>query len=328
MSYAILRTKKISSSSLGGMTSHIGRTRETPNADPELTPNNKVISGVGAKEALQGIRERLKGVEALTGRKVRKDAVVAIEVMQTASPAFFEGKNSEEIQVWANQNIIWLKNHFGTDNVLSATLHLDETTPHIHAIVFPQNSKGRLCAKDWLGGADKLSAMQDSYAQEMDLFALERGKKGSKARHIEIREWYGKGLQALKDRFINLYQSASKLQETIVADIETGKAYQVLDPFTANSIKQIQDFKIEKKLHKKGFGYEIIQQVLIDFLNVCPNDFFIKKAKSIKDLNDFEVGLGESFKNEIIFPGMVKSTREPARELHKKEQSKGFEIGD
>ena len=89
MSYAILRTKKISSSSLGGMTSHIGRTRETPNADPELTPNNKVISGVGAKEAMQGIRMRLKGVEAQTGRKVRKDAVVAIEVMQTASPAFF-----------------------------------------------------------------------------------------------------------------------------------------------------------------------------------------------------------------------------------------------
>lgn len=327
MSYAILRTKKISSSSLGGMTSHIARTRETPNANPEITPNNKVLAGTDAKEAMQGIRMRLKGVEAQTGRKVRKDAVVAIEVMQTASPAFFDGKNSDEIQIWASQNIIWLKKHFGADNLLSATLHLDETTPHIHAVVFPQNSKGRLCAKDWLGGAEKLSAMQDSYALEMDSFALERGKKGSKARHMEIREWYGKGLQALKERFINLYQSASRLQETIVADIETGKAYQVLDPFACNVIKQIQDFKIEKKLYKKGFGFEVMQQVLVDFISVNPSNFFLKREKNKADLNVFEVGLGDSFKNKIALP-TIESTREPARELHKKDKSKGFEIGD
>ena len=83
-------------------------------------------------------------------------------------------------------------------------MHLDETTPHIHAVVFPENAKGRLCAKDWLGGADKLSAMQDSYARSMEGLKLERGVKGSKARHMDIRQWYGKGLQALKDRFINL----------------------------------------------------------------------------------------------------------------------------
>ena len=112
-----------------------------------------------------------------------------------------------------------------------------------------------------------------------------------------------------------------------MADIETGKAYQVLDPFACNAIEQIQKFKIDKKLYKKGFGFEVIQQVLIDFLNVC-RMIFLKKAKSMKDLEDFEVGLGESFKIKINFPTTVESTREPPRELHKNEKSKGFEIGD
>lgn len=325
MSYAILRTKKISSSSLGGMTSHIDRTRDTPNANPELTPHNEVLAGTEAKEAMQGIRGRLKAIETQTGKKVRKDAVVAIEVMQTASPAFFEGKTPEQVREWGQANVKWLKEHFGSENVLSATLHIDETTPHIHAIVFPQNSKGRLCAKDWLGGREKLSAMQDSYAVAMDSFSLERGKKGSKARHMDIKDWYGKGLQALKDRFVNLFQSAKKLEEIIVSDLTNGRAYHVLDPFACNVIAQLNSFRTEQKLHRKGDRWDTFQKVVLDFVDVNPDNFFPKREKGKVDLNKYEAGLGDSFKERIKLP-QIESTREPARKLHEKD--KGFGIGD
>lgn len=89
----------------------------------------------------------------------------------------------------------WLKSHFGADNVKSATLHLDETTPHIHSMIFPKNEKGRLCAKDWLGGAEKLSAMQDSYALAMQGLELERGKKALKLAIWRLKNGMAKGFK-------------------------------------------------------------------------------------------------------------------------------------
>ena len=44
-----------------------------------------------------------------------------------------EGKLDE----WCQDNMNYLKKTFGEENLVAATLHLDETTPHIHASVIP-----------------------------------------------------------------------------------------------------------------------------------------------------------------------------------------------
>jgi len=123
-----------------------------------------------------------------------------------------EGKLDE----WSNDNIKWLQDTFGKENVVSAVLHLDEKTPHIHAAVVPivtgerrkakeknkqENEQGkkryrkkdtnssRLCADDIMT-KDNLKLFQDTYAEAMAKYGLQRGIDGSEARHISTPQYY------------------------------------------------------------------------------------------------------------------------------------------
>lgn len=128
-----------------------------------------------------------------------------------------EGKLDE----WCEDNIKWLQDTFGKDNVVSAVLHMDEKTPHIHATVVPivsgerrkerekkkwetkpEQGKStrkkyrkkpadtvRLCADDVMT-RENLKYFQDSYAETMQKYGLQRGIKGSDARHISTPQFY------------------------------------------------------------------------------------------------------------------------------------------
>jgi FtsZ-binding cell division protein ZapB len=114
---------------------------------------------------------------------------------------------------WCKDNVDWLKKTFGADNLVSAVLHLDEKTPHIHATVVPivagerrkakiekpaegkkkykkkNPNAARLCADDIIA-RDKLTDCQDSYARAMEKYGLKRGIEGSEARHITTQQYY------------------------------------------------------------------------------------------------------------------------------------------
>jgi hypothetical protein len=112
-----------------------------------------------------------------------------VEHLLTASPEYFEGLHDAERWTWAKKSLQWAKQRYGEDNVVSATLHLDEKTPHLHIAVVPLVN-GKLNARHLFGGREKLSSMQDDYAKAMEGFGLERGVKGSKAKHIDIQKFY------------------------------------------------------------------------------------------------------------------------------------------
>lgn len=189
MAKAIFRTKKLKSrGNIGGMGKHVARARETPNADPAV--KNFVLIGTGDQLADYDNRMADLGIE-----RVRKNAVLAVDHMLTASPEWFvdwdkEGKQLDrgKLKKWAAANVAWLQKNYG-NNVVSATLHLDEQTPHIHAIVIPE-VEGKLNARALYGGREKMSAWQDNYAQAMAPLGLERGKKGSKAKHQTVKKYY------------------------------------------------------------------------------------------------------------------------------------------
>ncbi len=83
--------------------------------------------------------------------KVRKDSVRAIKFMLTASPGWFEKATKEQFEQWQEANVDWLKTKYGEANLVSAVLHVDEQTPHIHAHIVPITADGRLSAKDLIG---------------------------------------------------------------------------------------------------------------------------------------------------------------------------------
>jgi len=219
MAYAILRTAKHRSArSVGGMGRHMNRTRPTPNADETARHRNATYTpGDGwvrwseraPRSLSEQLSERLADFKA-RGGKLRKDSVLAVELMLSASPDWFKTASREQTQEWLRRNVAWIEDTFGRDNVLQVTLHLDETTPHLHAFVVPEiemvETRGRkpkagspaaakapkpaLAASHWLDGRAKLGELQDRYAAAMAPMGLERGLKGSGARHRTIRSYY------------------------------------------------------------------------------------------------------------------------------------------
>lgn len=185
MSHAILRIDKFKSwSAISGSGAHTYRIIETKNADPAKAHLNR--TGIGTKgDVLGDVKRRVSEVTA----KPRSNAVLAIELLLTASPTWFVGKSDAEVNAWARANIDWLRDTFGKENVVHAVMHCDESTPHLVAYVVPEKA-GRLNARAITGTPELLSCMQTSYADAMAKFGLERGLMGSQAKHQTVKDWY------------------------------------------------------------------------------------------------------------------------------------------
>jgi len=149
MPYAILRTKKLKSmGALARSARHTYREQDTPNADPSKIHLNEAAGKIGANEIVQALEMLLPG-------KRRRDAVIAIEYMITASPEAFQrhgGTLGDYGSGYFEDALEWLWDRHGSKNVITVVIHQDELTPHMVAYVLPKTADGRLCARDFLGG--------------------------------------------------------------------------------------------------------------------------------------------------------------------------------
>lgn len=181
MAFAILRTAKLKTmGNISASLSHNYRTRETLNADPQLTPSNS-----HNQETATTAREAIK---ALIPDKHRSDAVLCVEYLITASPEYFDGgKTGDE---YFKKALEWLEEKHGKENVAAVSIHRDEKTPHMVAYVVPLDEKGGLNAKKYLGGRTAMSKMQTDFAKAVKSLGLERGIEGSVAKHTTIKEYY------------------------------------------------------------------------------------------------------------------------------------------
>lgn len=174
MAKAILRIEKVHSWEVSGRGAHNHRTKPVDNADPAKTHLNKLL--IGTTHLRSDIQTRIK--EGYKGEsKIRKDAVLACEMVLTASPDFFENLPEERFQEWIETNINFAKNRYGSENVVNAVLHCDELTPHLHIMIVPLTADGKkLNQKAVFGGPRDLSGLQTDYANEVAKYGLERGK--------------------------------------------------------------------------------------------------------------------------------------------------------
>lgn len=137
--------------------------------------------------------------------KIRKDAVTHYNMILGGSherldELFQESRAMMEngipmdrtpIGKWAMDNYLWLAEKAGgAENIVTFCLHLDETTPHIHATICPMYN-GRLNSKKFIDGPQGLRILQTEYAEKVSRkWGLERGIKGSKAKHQTMAEFY------------------------------------------------------------------------------------------------------------------------------------------
>lgn len=184
MAYAIMRAKKLASmGSVAASMQHCYRERETHNADQERTPDNQHLFAKSTDEAMGKLR-------SLLPEKRRKDAVLAVEYVMTASPEWFAKAIPEQEQAFFQRSLQWLADKYGANRIVTASIHRDEATPHLSAFVVPLTQDKRLSAKEFIGSRDKMRADQTSYAGCVAALGLERGIEGSKATHQSIQQHY------------------------------------------------------------------------------------------------------------------------------------------
>ena len=185
MAYAIMRAKKLATmGSVAASMQHCYRERETHNADQERTPDNQHLGAKTTDEAMGKLRDMLP-------EKRRKDAVLAVEYVMTASPEWFAKATPEQEKALFQRSLQWLADKYGADRIITASIHRDEATPHLSAFVVPLTADKRLSAKEFIGDRKKMSADQTSYAAKMLDLGLERGIEGSKATHQRVQSFYG-----------------------------------------------------------------------------------------------------------------------------------------
>lgn len=212
MSYAVLHIMK-ASGSCNAIARHIERSTQPDNAHPELRHLNRkdfirYPEGVGGLG--EAIQHRLD--HAGLTRKIGKNQVLALNVLLSSDgDALHRLADEGQLDDWAESSVCWAKETFGEENVVGAHLHMDEQTPHLHVTVVPivtterkkkasetkaakryrTKTKGgaRLSANDIMT-RENLVRFQDTYAEAMERFGLERGIRGSEARHVDQHEYY------------------------------------------------------------------------------------------------------------------------------------------
>ncbi|MGJ5629088.1 MobV family relaxase [Nostoc sp. CALU 1950] len=195
MSYAIARLKKLKRGNISGSASHTARERETPNADP-TQKNIRFIGSLDPEERLEDLVLAKIG-DSEQKRKIRTDAVYCVELLLSASPSYFRPDcptqagyyEPQKLDNWVEATHQWLADEYG-NRIVRAELHLDEATPHIHAYFVPLDDQGQLRCNHFFDGRQKIQQFQDSYYNTMRLIGLERGIKGSKAQHQDIKDFY------------------------------------------------------------------------------------------------------------------------------------------
>ena len=176
--YAIIGVGKLKTGgNIAGVLDHMERKRKTENSNGH--ENDILIKPPPLPEIMQRIREYIP----------RKNAVFAYDFLMTASPEFFQGKTEADIKQWEQDSLNWCKSAFGANNVIGAICHRDETTPHIQVLIIPEH-EGKLNARHFTGGREKLRGLWTSYAQAMQPWGLKRGKLYSPAEHKTIKQYY------------------------------------------------------------------------------------------------------------------------------------------
>lgn len=225
--YCILRAEKLSEiGSIAGSAKHTFREIPTPNADPLRTHLNKTWGAQNAAAVCQAVKARLPA-------KRRKDAVLCIEYLITASPEWFKTAPPKHQNAYFDKAVKWLEARHGKANVVCVNMQLDETSPHLVAYVVPLTKDGRLSAKDFLGGRKVLSEMQTEFWERVAKpVGLQRGVEGSKAPHTTAKH-YAAALQK------NPTLAAPTPPAPTIADRVTGKAKKMQEDHEAAQARHV-----------------------------------------------------------------------------------------
>ena len=185
--YAIMRFAKYKGPEIGNIEAHNERTKEKYASNPDVDTSRSKYNFHLVKPPGKYRAESERQIAA-AGCRTRKDSIRMIETLFTASPEFFKGKKRVEIRVFFEEALHFLEQHQSKETIISAVVHMDEKTPHMHLCFVPLTEDKRLSAKEIVGNKKKLTWWQDEFWKHMvgKYPDLERGESASETGRTHI----------------------------------------------------------------------------------------------------------------------------------------------
>lgn len=306
--FCIMRTEKRKKSDLSGI--------QKENTRTATEYNNKVAPGmdifnVTLKESNNWLQDINKEIQA-AGAKARSNSVLALDTIYTASPNFFQGKTNQQNDDFFKDCLQFHQEYFG--HIISAVIHYDETTPHLHVVSVPLTKDGRLSARDVIGNKSKMSKTQDSFFEQVGRgYGLERGihhmdgqekKQHISAQEHELREIKQEiarekeHLEAIEHseesariRAQKCRQTAAELQKQVeVLQEERSKQHKSLLQLTeAANNKQKEVKRLDYTLQEKRGEFEAIKEDVEEVKEYLTEGQQNRLAEIDREWNDFEL---------------------------------------
>ncbi|WP_077712576.1 MobV family relaxase, partial [Clostridioides difficile] len=202
MAFLVCHVAKYSRNNIVGIQKHNQRQNKSyKNKDIDITKSNKNIDfeNKARIKYLEKVEKIIKE-NRTKGKVIRKDAILMCENVISASPEFFLGMEQSEKEKYFKYAYEFLKDRYGEKNIISATVHFDETTPHMHFNFVPITADGKLSARDLITRIE-LKKIQNELPRFLQSkgFNIKRGQEHSEAKHMQPEDYKKQQIQELKE---------------------------------------------------------------------------------------------------------------------------------
>ena len=220
--YAILRFAKYKGPEIGHIEAHNERAKEKYASNPDVDTARSHLNFHLVMPERKYRAEAEKQIAA-AGCRTRSDSVRVVEALVTASPEFFNGKKRSEVRAYFTEALEFIKQNQNPDTIISAVVHMDEKTPHMHLCFVPLTEDKRLSAKEIVGNKKKLTWWQDEFWKHMvkKYPDLERGESASETGRTHIPPRLFKEavhLNRMKDQIMAILNDSNPFNKKVKAE--------------------------------------------------------------------------------------------------------------
>lgn len=251
MSYGIVRIQKFKREAVKGIELHDQRAKEVSHTNPDIDHSKSDQNYALAGNDADYLREVAERINKLSGKAVRKDAVVMCQALITSDSTFFQKLSQEQQREFFKQSLNFIRSRYGEENILSATVHMDERTPHMH-VNFTPICNGKLSAFKIFTRQELRDLHTDFYNSVGKIWDLERGESGeNKKFHLSVADYKRETLRSVK---AELEKTKEELEQT-KKELDTAKSellnFRDIQKGTAHVLAQAQAWSIEKARQEK-----------------------------------------------------------------------------
>ena len=283
--FAILRFEKHRGNPAKKIEDHHERNKEQYASNPDID-TSRSRDNFHIIKPQQPYNSEIKQRILASGCRTRKDSVRFIDTLITASPEYLSGLSKYELRAFFTTACRFLEERIGKENIVSAVVHMDEKTPHMHVIFVPLTHDNRLCAKEIIGNRTKLIQWQDDFfAHMVAVFPdLERGESASVTgrTHIPTRVY---------KEAAHLSRQADRIMELLsgLSPFNTKKTTEQLIPLLRRFLPRAEQFKTQVKKYDAAFKALASENAqLKDDLKNATADTMEKRLQDAKLRADYE----------------------------------------